>query len=240
MLPDSARLACWLNSWLGHGESADAVISGLDGDAGPTRFVGGPLGGTLSTALFLRELRRRGVRRVSSALPVPGDPLGLGGPPAFNADVIDAGEGALLHGPQLGLVPVRADGLVTWHVGAAEPPSYLPPVSEADRDLRAALIEAADRLAHLDVASWRPEVADLLTTLRRPAPDHVDTPFASPQSARLAHDAMRSRHIVLLARTDDGGAVSASEAGRRAEALRPLDRAARAALVAATSSLDGR
>lgn len=239
-LPASARVACWLNAWLASRESADAVISGVDGRPGRAHFAGGPLGESLPTALFLGELRRLGVRRASSALPVPGDPLGLGGPPDFNTEVVDAGEGVLLHGPGLGLVPVQAGNLVTWHVLAASPPSYLPTVSDADRALRASLLETADRLAGLDVASWRPEVADLLTTLRRPRRPDAATPFASTQSARLAHDAVRASEIVSLALTDDGGAVSAFEASERAQALRPLDQAARAAVVAATSSLDGR
>lgn len=239
-LPASVRVACWLNAWLGSRESADAVISGVDGRPGRAHFAGAPLGESLSTALFLGELRRQGVRRASSALPVPGEPLGLGGPPDFNSEAVDAGEGVLLHGPDLGLVPVPVGSLVTWHVLTASPPSYLPTVGEADRGLRASLIETADRLAALDVASWRPEVADLLTMLRRPHHHDAGTPFASTQSAQLAYDAVRAGEIVSLALTDDGGAVSAFEASERARALRPLDRAARAALVAASSSLDGR
>lgn len=239
-LPASARLACWLNAWLASRSSADAVIEGVDGPGGRTRFVRSAIGGTLSTALFLGELRRRGVRRVSSALPVPGDPLGLGGPPDFNTDVVEAGEGSLLHGADLGLVPVQVDGTLTWSVTVARPPSYLPTVAEADRGLRAALIETADLLARLDVVAWQPEVADLLTTLRRPPISAPADPYASPESARLAHEALRTAQIVSVARRDDGGAVSASEATRRAQALRPLDSAARAALVAATSSTDGR
>ena len=45
--------------------------------------------------------------------------------------------------------------------------------------------------------------------------------------------------VVLLAR-DDGGAVSVSEISQRAAALQPLDHAVRVAVVAATSSMDGR
>lgn len=239
-VPLSARVACWLNAWLQSRESADATISGVDGCLGGGEFALLSDGGTLSTALFLGELRRRGVRRASSALPVPGDPLGLGGPAAFNAEVLEVGEGVLLHGAELGLIPRRLDGRVRWRVGTARPPSYLPTVAEADRELRATLLRTANRLATLDVASWRPEVADLLTTLRHPARDDADVPFASAESARLASDALRAVEVVAVARADDGGAVSAFEASSRADALRPLDSAARAALVAATSSVDGR
>ena len=33
------------------------------------------------------------------ALPAPGDPLGLAGPPAFNADALEAGEAVVANGP---------------------------------------------------------------------------------------------------------------------------------------------
>ena len=42
--------------------------------------------------LALGELRRLGASGCSLALPAPGDPLGLAGPPAFNAEALEAGE----------------------------------------------------------------------------------------------------------------------------------------------------
>lgn len=239
-LPDSARAACWLNAWLATRASADAVISGLAAPGQITEFVGPEPETRLSVALFLGEARRRGVRHISSALPVPGDPLGLGGPASFNADVLEAGEGLLLHGADLGLVPTVIGHLVRWELSAAQPPPYLASVAEADRALRLATMEAADRLAELDVASFCPDVADILLDLRAPAVLDPSLPFASTQAARLAHDALRAGRIVALASRDDGGAVSVAEVAQRASALQPLDRASRAALVAATSSLDGR
>ncbi|MDX6308357.1 MAG: hypothetical protein QOI06_1403 [Nocardioidaceae bacterium] len=239
-LPASARVACWINAWLAARQSTDSVISGLVGQHGAVEFLPPASGPPMSAALFLGELRRRGVRRASSAFPVPGDPLGLGGPADFNVDVIDAAEGVVLHGADIGLVPLRVGTLTRWEAEPAHPPPYLPAVAESDRALRAALLEAADRLADLDVASWRPEVADALITLRRAADLDDLSPFASAQSARLAHEALRASSIVAMARADDGGAVSASQVAQRAAALQPLDRAARAGLVAATSSLDGR
>ncbi len=239
-LPASARVACWINAWLAARVSADSVISGLAGHGLGTEFIGPTPGSRLSPALFLGELRAWEVRRASAALPVPGDPLGLGGPAGFNADVIDAQEGVVLHGADLGLVPVRAGSVLSWRVEVATPPTYLPDVAEADRTLRLAMTEAADELANLDVASWRPEVADELMNLRRPPTFEEGAPFASSRSARVVHEALRAGSIVALARVDDGGAVSVSEAAQRAAALQPLDRAARAAVVAAASSIDGR
>jgi hypothetical protein len=239
-LPDAGRAACWLNAWLAGRQSADAVISEVAGPDRVTEFVGPEPGERFSVALFLGELRRRGAVQVSTALPVPGDLLGLGGPATFNADVLEAGEGLVLHGTDLGLVPIVLGDLVRWRVCTAQQPSYLASVAEADRLLRLATTEAATRLAELDVATWRPDVADILLDLRGPAALDGSAAFASARAARLAHDAVRARRIVALAGRDDGGAVSAVEAAERSAALRPLDRAARVGLVAATSTLDGR
>ena len=117
----------------------------------------------------LGRLRAAGADALGAALPAEGDPVGLGGPAAFNAAALEAGEavvaldaaGFALHG----LVPDRVGAAVTWQVMPAER-RQLPDVGEADRALRAALPEAADALAALDVARWRPEVADRLMNLR--------------------------------------------------------------------------
>jgi hypothetical protein len=239
-LPASARVACWLNAWLAGREGADSVIAGIADRTRSVEFVGPEPGSRIAPALFLGELRRWGVRRASSALPVPGDPLGLGGPPDFNAEAIEAAEGVVLHGAELGLVPVVSATVTSWLVTRAVPPAYLPPVADAGRELRTAMVAAADELARLDVASWRPEVAEDLEVLRRPARDVEAVPFAAPECARLASDALRALTIVGIARSDRSGAVAAWEVDRRAAALLPLDRAARSGLVAASSSYDGR
>lgn len=239
-LPTSARVACWLNAWLDSRESADATISGINGKGRLAEVLWPESGSACAPALLLGEVRRRGVQRASCALPVPGDPLGLGGPAPFNAEALEVAEAVVLHGAGLGLVPTHDRVMTRWHVFEAHPPTYLADVSEADRDLRTAMLTAAGALAELDVAAWGPEVADALLDLRQPAALDEPTPFASGRAARLAHDALRASAIVSLARVDDGGAVSAMEAVQRAAALQPLDRAARSALVAATSTRDGR
>jgi hypothetical protein len=107
--------------------------------------------------------------------------------------------------------------------------------------LRSALTEAANALAALDVASWNPDVADALMNLRQPA--ELDAPMSFPSgiAARTAVSGLRCQHIVELAFADeDGGAVSSWEAEQRRTALMPLQRASRAAIVAACSSLDGK
>src|SRR3954452_16454625 len=157
-LPASAVLACWLNAWLTSRESTDAVISGCS-QPGVAEFTGPEPGSRVAAGLFLGELRRWGVRQVSSALPAPGDPLGLGGPPGFNADALDSGEGVVLHGAGLGMVPSRAGDIITWRVAEARAPTYVPSVAEADQALRSTMSRTADSLAELDVASWQPDTA---------------------------------------------------------------------------------
>jgi hypothetical protein len=172
------------------------------------------------------------------ALPQPGDPLGLAGPPAFNAEALEAGEAVVLSGTDLGLVPVRAGAGVVWRCLPAAGHRQVPDLPEADTALRAALPAAADALASLDVARWRPEVADELLALRR-TDDLPVPPGTDPRAQRVLALAGRCRRIVALALRDDGGAVTAVEADRRRAALLPLDRTARRAVVAACEPRSG-
>lgn len=238
-LPESARLACWLNAWLAGRHGADVVIDGIRGDQVSVEFSGleeRPL----SPALLLGTLRGLGVKQISVALPVPGDPTGLGGPAGFNADAHDAGEAVLLHGPDLGLLPMTTGHTTRWAASTAHAPAYVPDVTTADRELRDALRVAANELATLDVASWNRDVADGLLNLGSPVSFSCQVTFASESAAQTAVSAARCRSIVAMATADEGGALSAGEATRRRQLLAPLDRASRVALVAACSSLDGR
>lgn len=234
IVPRAVRTACWLNAWLAGQVSTDDTINGLLGTDTDVEFGVGTAGSRLSPALWLGELRRLGIVRVSAAVPAPGDPAGLGGPHEFNADAMQAGA-VLLHNARLGMVPIHHEGVTGWSVRHALSPAHLPHPDDADRDLRDAIREAADRLWQLDVASWSPDVADALLNLR--APSHFDAPmaFACTRASGLTITALRCREIVDLALRDDGGAVSATEVTARREALTPLQRSARQALVAASS-----
>lgn len=238
-LPASARIATWLNAWLQGRASADAVIAGVLG-AQPDVIFDGLDAHRLSPALLLGVLRRTEVVQVTVALPTPGHPVGLGGPAEFNIDAHEAGEAVVLRGAGLGLVPARGSPQTLWQAQPADPPTYLPDVAAADQDLRSALRFAADELARLDVVAWGPEIADELTNLRSPALLGGGATFASGAAAETAASALRALTIVDVATRDDGGALSASEASARRAALSPLGRAARSAVVAACSSLDGR
>lgn len=232
-LPDSVRLALWFTAWCRGAasldEARDAVVAG---DAAHD-VVGLPgIDESVPLILALGALRAERATAGGLALPAPGDPLGLAGPPEFNAEALEVGEAVVLSGADLGVVPVRAGAGVVWRCLPAVSRRQVPDVAEADTGLRAELPRAADALAQLDVARWRPEVADELMALRRPQP--LDVPVAMDARAqRMVALATRCRTIVTLALADDGGAVTAAEADQRRAALLPLDRAARRALVAA-------
>lgn len=239
LLPDAARLAWWGTAWLRGYVVTDLLVDAvLGGDA--THVVAGlhahGLGGSDAAETLvggLARLRAEGATSFGAAFPVEGDLVGLGGPRPFNDAALEAGEAVVVAGTGLGLVPVRTGAAVGWQVHRADR-RQLPDVGEADRALRASLLHTAEALARLDVARWRPEVADRLMDLRRrdpvPAPDGVPA-----RCVDLAGRALQAEAIVDVAMEDDGGAVSASEMDARRAALVPLGRAARHALVAACS-----
>jgi hypothetical protein len=234
-LPRSADLALWFTAWaMGQTSLDDARDAVVGGDTAHD-VVGLPdTAEPVPLILALGRLRAAGAVAAGLALPVPGDPLGLAGPPAFNAEALAAGEAVMLEGLEAGLVPHVVGAGVVWSLHEASSRRQVPDASEADTALRQALVAAANALADLDVARWRPEVADELLALRRTS-DLRLPPHRDARAVRLASLSMRCRTIVELALEDDGGAVSAAEAGARRAALAPLDHAARRGLVAACS-----
>ncbi len=234
LLPPSARLAWWGTSWLsGHVVTDLLVDAVLDGDA--THAVAGLPGadGTETLVGALARLRALGATGFGAAFPAEGDPVGLGGPPAFNADALEAAEAVVVSGIGLGLIPHRTGAAIVWTVHPAER-RQLPDVGEADRELRVALLTSAESLARLDVARWRPDVADQLMNLRHRPP--VTAPPGVPvRCVDLAGRGLQATGIVDLALEDEGGAVTAYEMEERRAALVPLARAGRRALVAAFS-----
>ena len=230
LLP-SVRLSWWGTAWLRGHVVSDQMVDGVVADDA-VHLVGGA-DGAEPLVLGLGRLRSVGATGFGLALPVAGDPLGLGGPSAFNSAALAAGEAVVTTGADVGLVPGRTGASVTW----TEHPALrrqVPDVGEADRALRSALLETAEELARLEVARWRPEVADELMDLRHPRP--VQAPRGVPSRCLdLAGRGMQAMTIVELALVDDGGAISAAEATERQSALASLERASRRALVAACS-----
>ena len=196
----------------------------------------------------LPVLRERSPDGVEVVLPVPGDPRGLPGPGPFTTAALAAGEGVLGRG--LGLVPVITEHgsalgsratCVLWTAYEVVPPAPDPlTVAGAEHDLTAATRDAAAALAALDVASWRPEVADGLAKVRRGSTPDLP-PGHDGRAVRLLAQADRLSAVLDLAAADaPGGSVTSAEARARDEALRPLHTAVRRARLAAYNAVPSR
>ncbi|WP_221355097.1 hypothetical protein [Streptomyces beigongshangae] len=245
--PRSGRLAAWGNALLAGLVSPDDAVVAMVGEDAVHR-VGGLPGetGPVGLSLALGRLRTLGVTGLRVALPAPGHPLGLSGPPEFNARALEAGEAVVCHGAALGLVPevheagpegdVHAE--VLWHCLPVReaPPADVPSLGEAERELAEALREATDVLSRLDVAGSGPVAEAAVDAYRARAErdGEVLAPGYPPRAVRVLALSGRVGLLVSLAYgTGHGGAVSASEIAARAEALRPVERTARRAQVAA-------
>jgi hypothetical protein len=232
-LPRSAELALWLNATLRGSVGPDDFAEAVRGDDPQHLVVGWPR----SAALPLQDLpglaRQSGCSGATLALPVAGDPLGLRGPAAFNLLAVEAGEAVLLTGTGLGLVPTVDARTVLWQAHPAESAPLLDPAEEG-RQLRQVLVTTTAELVRLDVASWRPEIPDLLLDARR-RPAFALPPEVGPRVAEDLDRAVLCLEIVDLALADDGGATSSYEMGERRRCLTDLDRVARRVVVASCS-----
>lgn len=245
--PRSGLLAAWGNALLAGFVSPDDAVLAIVGPDAVHRVAGlpgetGPVGLTLA----LGRLRALGVSGYRVALPAPGHPLGLSGPPEFNARALEAEEAVVASGAPYGLVPeVSAVGPggdlhveVVWHCLPVReaPPADVPSLGEAERELAEALRDATDVLSRLDVAGSGPVAEAALDAYRARAERgrEVLAPGYPPRAVRVLELAQRVGLLVALARENGhGGAVSASEMAARGEALRPVERVSRRAQVAA-------
>ncbi len=214
-------------------------VAGLPGEAAPVGLT-----------LALGRLRALGATGLRVALPAPGHPLGLSGPPEFNARALDAQEAVVCFGTALGLVPeVHEAGPagdvhveVVWHALPVReaPPADVPSLGEAERELAEALRDATAVLARLDVAASGPvaEAAIDAYRARAEAGREVLAPGYPPRAARVLELAQRIGLLIALAHDHGhGAAVTASEMAARTQALRPVERTARRAQVAAYNSM---
>ncbi|MCW2856382.1 MAG: hypothetical protein JWR52_1997 [Marmoricola sp.] len=237
-LPRSASLALWLDACLRGLLGPDDFATAVRHDDPQHLVVGWPGtdGAPFALDLLPGKVAALGTWQLLLALPVPGDPLGLKGPPAFNADALDAGEAVVLLAPtqSWGLVPTTDARTVLWQVQPADAAAVLDP-GEASRSLRQVLLEVTAELVRLDVASWQPEIPDLLLNLRH-RPGLALPPGTSADDAEALERAVLCAEIVELALLDDSGAVTAYEIQARRGSLRELDRAARRAIVAVCSA----
>jgi len=233
-LPPSARLALWLNACLRGSLGPDDFAEAVRADD-PQHLVVAwhEPGESMPLERLPSALHRDGGLRAALALPVAGDLLGLRGPAPFNTAALDAGEAVVLDGCERGLVPILDARTVLWQTAPAAVPPPLDPVEEG-RQLRQTLVATTADLTRLDVASWQPEIPDLLMNVRHRPP--LQLPPGIP--GRAAEDLERAvlcLEIVALALHDDGGAASAYEMTERRRCLTDLDRAARRVAVAICS-----
>ncbi|WP_217214369.1 hypothetical protein [Streptomyces sp. AC550_RSS872] len=249
--PRSGRLAAWGNALLaGHVSPDDAVLE-IVGDDAVHRVEGLPgESAPVGLTLALGRLRALGVGGLRVALPAPGHPLGLSGPPEFNARAMDAEEAVVCHGAAFGLVPEVYEAgpggdvhvEVIWHVLPVReaPPADVPSLGEAERELAEALRDATEVLSRLDVAGSGPVAEAAIDAYRARAERGREmlAPGYPPRAVRVLELAQRVGLLVSLAyENGHGGAVSSAEMRARAEALRPVERVARRALVAAYNSV---
>jgi hypothetical protein len=242
-------LAVWSSAWLSGAAAADDVLDALQDWAELHEVVAaderlastleiprrGEAGG--SPAALLAALRRSGAVNAELVMPVPGDVRGLGGASRFAAEALRAGEAVVLNG--LGIVPERVgEGIIRWAVYEVDRAAPTPnvPIGEAEHELTGAMRVAAGMLIELGVAKQRAGVREELQA-RVAERTHARWPAGMPQRAlRVLQRAAEVSAILELAMEDEpGGALSASAALKRAEALRPLFHAVRTARCAAVA-----
>lgn len=246
----SAAIAAWGNAWLTGHVGLDEAVDAMERLYGPHVACGIPdQEGETPLRAGLATLRRSGLSALRLALPAPGDPLGLSGPPAFNTAAIEVGEAVLatVGDGVLGLIPCedrRGSSYVgtLWTVHETRPAvADTPLLPEADHQLTLVVRQATEALASVDgAAEWRPEIAEALGALRE-SHHHEQVGGLAPgypaRAHRVAALAGRLAVVVDLARATEAAALSAAQVRRRTEALRDLDHAVRRAQVAACNSV---
>jgi hypothetical protein len=160
------------------------------------------------------------------ALPVPGALGPLRGPREFNEAALECGEAVVGTTSGVGLVPYRVGPAVQWQAFRAERPLATLTPYDAERALNEVVLESAATLTSLEVAAGTRPRQDRALRL---APGYPSRQLAT------AERAARLLQAADVALDDDGAAISAFEADRRALALRRLRTAASDALCAAVS-----
>jgi len=248
--PRSALLAAWGSAWLA-GDAGLAELAQRVTVHDDLHAVSGLALDDLDLAGGVARLRAAGASELRVVLPAPGDPLGLPGPGPFTSAALEAGEGVVALRPDgtgTGLVPAVSahgsalDGTVTTVRWTAFDVAYSGPycgpfLHDAEHDLRRGVVEVAATLRDLDVARWRPDLAEALRALRSEARAGIDDdelPGGYPVRAReLLVRARQLAGVVALAGSNTGGAVDTRETDAREAALRELARLVRRARVAA-------
>jgi len=243
-----ATLTVWTSAWLAAAAAPDDVLDALapwaeahdvraaDADTAARTALSPPGAPVSSMAFLLAALRRLG--GVGSAarlvLPAPGDVRGLPGPGVFSREATAVGEGVLFGDAGLGIVPTTvAEGVLRWTVYPVAdpgPPPEFVALGHAETDLRDQVRRSASVLTSLGVARHRPGVREEIAAALRTRPRSMWPAGMPGQALRVLQQADEVEAILAAASGDEpGGALSASAAAGRREALRPIEAAVRTA-----------
>lgn len=245
--PRAGRLAAWGNALFAGLVSPDEAADRAVGGDVAHRVAGLPGEvGVVGLTLAFGRLRSLGVVGLRVALPVAGHPLGLCGPPEFNAAALAAGEAVLASGHAVGLVPemaergpageVRAQVLWRCRPVRESPPADVPSLGESERELAEVLRDTTEALTRRDMAGAGPAAQARLAAYRARTERgrQLLAPGYPPRAVRVLELAQRVGALVAIARdTAPGASVSAGEVAERDRLLRSVERAARRARVAA-------
>ncbi|MGH3449881.1 MAG: hypothetical protein ACRDQW_03975 [Haloechinothrix sp.] len=245
----SATFVVWSSAWLQGRAAPDDVLDALQvwgesqevaaADDAVAEIIGLPAAGApaVPPAQLLAALRRLKASEARLVLPAAGDARGLGGASTFAAAALSAGEAALFPDAGVGVVPNSpAEGVLRWTVHRLEHGNADEHIGigDAEHSLVEAVRTSAGILTELNVARDRPDAHRELRAHLKATP-RLDWPDGMPGRAlRVLQRADEVAAIAALAAADDpGGALSASAAMHRAQALRPLAAAVRDARRAA-------
>ncbi|WP_204039318.1 hypothetical protein [Acrocarpospora phusangensis] len=251
--PISPTLVAWANAWLTGHVGLDEAVDRVERAAGP-QLVAVPVDASPATEAghhpelsapadltvaevtdvplrgFLADLRADGLTSFRLALPAPGDPLGLTGPPPFTRAALDAGQAAIavLAGRRLGLVPAadrRGSSYagVRWTAMPAAPnDADIPQLAEAEHALTLTMRSATDALVGVDGPAQG-----------FPSLDGADEALAPGYPGRAHRLGALASRLALALRLAEERGLTSGQLTARGQALRDLDRAVRRARVAA-------
>jgi hypothetical protein len=248
-------MTVWLSAWLAGAAAPDDVLDALEpwaeaqdvvaADDATARLSGlpGPTAQSTSITFLLAAVRKVGSASPGPArlvLPVPGDLRGMPSTGAFSRAATEAGQGVLLAEVGYGLVPTElAEGLLRWTLHSvleAVPPDEHLPLGETEYALRDQVRQSASTLTSLGVARHRPGVRQEIEETLRARPASLWPDKMPAQALRVLQQAAEVEAILAAASVDDpGGALSASAARARTDALRPLAASVRVARRAAVA-----
>lgn len=248
----SATFTVWASAWLAGAAAPDDVLDALapwaevhgvqagDAATAAATALSAPGAPVSSMAFLLAALRRHGGGTARLVLPAPGDVRGLPGPGVFSREATAAAEGVLFARAGLGVVPTTvATGVLRWTVypvaDAGPPPEHVV-LGHAEIELRDQVRRSASVLTSLGVARHRPGVREEIAATLRARPRSMWPGRMPGQALRVLQHADEVEAILAAASGDEpGGALSATAAAARCDALRAIETAVRMARRAAVA-----